>query len=259
MVSFPNQKDTEQQHQQSNIKMQSFMSNIENTPSNTVQKRETQKIPQSSSTTATTKQQTQQQKSEKKQKARAAPELSNIQSKYQKVFRGQMRPDPSIQNHPAFPTLLSYATDGCPVQCGEQWTKEHLEEAIRRGPHLSATSPEAAAFLHEEAREKVNLGQARIIQWDEVKDNPHPNLKISPVAAIEHKSWLYQSILDLSYKLRLRGVKLPSVNETTIPMSDHKAMEQMGQALWRLVTTIRKMNQFDFFMCFFVEECRCFW
>jgi len=66
------------------------MSNIENTPSNTVQKRKTQKIPQSPSTTATTKQQTQQQKSKKKQKARAAPELSNIQSKYQKVFHGRM-------------------------------------------------------------------------------------------------------------------------------------------------------------------------
>jgi len=114
-----------------------------------------------------------------------------------------MRPDPSIQNHPAFPTLLSYATDGCPVQCGEQWTKEHLEEAIQRGPHISATSPEAAAFLHEEACEKVKLGQACIIQWEDIKDNPHPNLKISLVVTIKHKSRLYWSILDLSYKLRL--------------------------------------------------------
>ncbi len=95
-----------------------------------------------------------------------------------------------------------------------------------------ATLPEAAIFLHEEACKKEKLGHACIINY----------LKISLVAAIKHKSHLYQSILDLSYKLWLQGVKMPSVNENTVPMSDHKAMEQMGQALWRLVATIGNTN-----------------
>jgi len=185
------------------------------------------------------------QQTDKKQKQhpRAAPnEFSDIQSKYQKLSHSRMRPDPAIQSHPAYPTLLRYATEGCPVQCGEPWSREHLEEAIERGPHISATSPEAAIFLHEEAREKEKIGHARIINWEDIKENPPPNLKISPIAAIEHKSRLYRSILDLSYKLRLRGVKMPSVNENTVPMSDHKAMEQMGQALWRLVAAIGNTN-----------------
>jgi len=66
-----------------------------------------------------------------------------------------------------------------------------------------ATLPEAAIFLHKEACKKEKLGHACIINWEDIKDNPPQNLKISLVAAIKHKSHLYQSILDLSYKLWL--------------------------------------------------------
>jgi len=160
------------------------------------------------------------------------------QSKYQPSFRGHMRPDPSIRHHPAYQILFEYATNGCPVDCGEAWTKEHVEAAVQRGPHMSAKSPEAAACLRQEALEKVAQGEAEVIKWDDIKDALHPNLKISPLAAIPHKSRLFRAILDLSFQLRLRGVKLPSVNAETVPLSDHKAMEQMGKVLWRLVATI---------------------
>jgi len=160
------------------------------------------------------------------------------QSKYQPVFRGRMRPDPSIRHHPAYPMLFEYATNGCPVDCGESWNMEHLEAAIHRGPHISAKSPEAAACLRQEALEKVAQGEAEVIKWDDIKDSPHPNLKISPLAAVPHKSRLFWAILDLSFQLRLRGIKCPSVNAETIPLSDHKAMEQMGKVLWRLVSTV---------------------
>jgi len=56
---------------------------------------------------------------------------------------------------------------------------------------------------------------------------------------------MYRAILDLSFQLRLFGVKMPSVNENTVPLSDHKAMEQMGQVLWRLVHTIAKSDPND--------------
>ena len=167
-----------------------------------------------------------------------APEITSTQSKYTPVFRGRMRPDPSISHHPAFPMLQKYATEGCPVDCGEPWTREHLDAAVNRGPHISARSSQAAACLREEALEKVQQGYAEIVNWDDIKENPHPNLKISPLAAVPHKSRLFRAILDLSYRLRLHGIYLPSVNEATIPMSDHKAMEQMGKVLWRLVTTV---------------------
>jgi len=42
-----------------------------------------------------------------------------------------MWPDPSISHHPAFPMLQKYATEGCPVDCGEPWTRDHLEATIQ--------------------------------------------------------------------------------------------------------------------------------
>jgi len=38
--------------------------------------------------------------------------------------------------------------------------------------------------------------------------------------------------LDLSFQLWLKGIKLPSINEATVPVLDHKAIEQMSQALY---------------------------
>jgi len=92
---------------------------------------------------------------------------------------------------------------GCLVDCGKAWTKEHLDAAVHQGPHISATSSEAAICLHQEALDKVAQGEAEIIKWDDIKDAPLPNLKISPLTAIPHKSQLFQAILDLSFQLRL--------------------------------------------------------
>jgi len=51
--------------------------------------------------------------------------------------------------------------------------------------------------------EKVAQGEAEIFKWDDIKDAPHPNLKISPLAAVPHKSRLFLVILDLSFQLCL--------------------------------------------------------
>ena len=66
-----------------------------------------------------------------------------------------------------------------------------------------------------EAEENVCTKQARLVLWDDIKDCPPKELKISPIAAIPHKSKVFRSILDLSFRLRLKngGVK-ESVNET---------------------------------------------
>jgi len=180
-------------------------------------------------------------KTKNKQKESTEP-LTETQSKYSSMFQGCMRPNPCISHHPAYATLFQYATEGCPVDCGESWSKEHLEVVILQGPHISAKSPEAAACLQQEALEKVAQGKVEIIHWDDIKDSLHPNLKISPLAAVPHKSWLFCTILDLSFQLCLLGVKLPSINDQMIPLSDHKAMEQMGKVLQQLVHTIAKSN-----------------
>jgi hypothetical protein len=52
--------------------------------------------------------------------------------------------------------------------------------------------------------EMCKSGQAKLVAWDSIKDNPPVELKISPIAAIPHKSKQFRSILDLSFNLRLK-------------------------------------------------------
>ena len=108
-------------------------------------------------------------------------------------------------NHPAADMLLHFGTKGCPVDCGNPWTQEQLEAAITYAAHPSAKDPSAATCLRKETLEKVEQGFADIIQWDTIKHSPPPNLKISPIAAIPHKTRQFRAILDLSFVLtRLR-------------------------------------------------------
>jgi hypothetical protein len=90
--------------------------------------------------------------------------------------------------------------------------------------------------LAREIQEKVAAGQARIVLWDDIKAAPPPNLKISPVAMIPHKSRGYRAILDLSFRLRLEnGDHVPSVNEATTLTAPRGAIEQMGHMLSRII------------------------
>jgi len=75
-----------------------------------------------------------------------------------------------------------------------------------------------------------------------IKDHLPKNLKISPMVAIPHKSCLFCTILDLLFKLQLHRQWMKSINKQTTPQSNHKAMEQLGQVLWCIVTTIAQTD-----------------
>ncbi len=109
-------------------------------------------------------------------------------------------------------------------------------EAVARGPHSSARSPEAIVHFKTEAAVKVQTNQARLVLWDSIKDNPPKELKTSPIAAIPHKSKDYQSILDLSFRLRLKngGVRA-SVNDTTEKTAPAGAIDQISECLLRTI------------------------
>jgi len=92
--------------------------------------------------------------------------------------------------------------------------------------------------LRQEALEKVAQGEVKIIFWDDIKHDPHPNLKISPLAAVPHKSRIFRAILDLLFRLQIDDVLLPSVNDSTTQLLFHESMEQMGKVLWQIVATI---------------------
>ena len=165
----------------------------------------------------------------------AAPAHTPTQSKLPK-FKGLMLPRHEVLTHPAGPDLLRYAVDGCPVDCGEQWSKQRIEAAIAKGAHASAEAPGAADACRKEALERVADGSCRLVTWTDIEDNIPPNLKVSPIAAVPHKSRIYRMILDLSYQIKINGKKLKSVNETSDKdLAPQHAMYELGNVIPRLI------------------------
>jgi len=167
---------------------------------------------------------------------------NTIQSKYQKMFQGCMCPHPSVCHHPAYPMLLEYMTTGCPVDCSKSWTIDMLTAAINHGNHASAQAPDAVHCLREEAMEKVHQGYMHIVKWEDIAQDSLPNLKISLLVAVPHKSHIYCTILDLSFQLHVGKLELTSVNGATTPHSLHHSMDQMEKVLPCMVYQVAHTN-----------------
>ena len=89
------------------------------------------------------------------------PEYNNqINNKSRRTARrkgeyiGFMCPQGPALDHPMAEMLLAYAEKGCTVNCGENWTKEHVNAAIAWGFHISANDRDAIAYVWQKAREK---------------------------------------------------------------------------------------------------------
>ena len=148
----------------------------------------------------------------------------------------EMAPQGLALQHEAADLLTDWEKFGCPTQTGRDWSLAEIQAAIDRGPHKSALEPDAIAHFAEEVADKVAKGQARVVLWDDIKDNHPRQLKVSPVAAIPHKSRAYRSILDLSFALRLEdGGIIESVNDTTDKLAPRGAIDQLGHSLKRII------------------------
>ena len=113
-----------------------------------------------------------------------------------------------------------------------------MQAAIKRGNHVSAKQPDAVAAYQVEIAEKIKKGQARVVLWDDIKDNPPKQLKISPLAMVPHKSRIFCAILDLSFSLRMSTHYIPSVNESTDKVSPDETLDQMGTVLPRVIAAV---------------------
>jgi hypothetical protein len=102
------------------------------------------------------------------------------------IYRGNMCPRNLALHHPAADLLLQYATNGCPTRTGKDWILDEME-TMAKGSHPSTLNVEAAVWLQWEMLEEVAKGQARIVTWEEIKENPLKELRISLVAMIPHK------------------------------------------------------------------------
>ncbi len=89
----------------------------------------------------------------------------------------------------------------------------------------------------------MHNNQARIVAWDNIKDNPPRELKISLIAAIPHKSKAFCSILDLSFRLKLKnGGVLASVNDTTEKNAPKGVIDQIGDCLSQIINAFAKTD-----------------
>jgi hypothetical protein len=155
-----------------------------------------------------------------------------------------MCPAGLAMTHPAVETLMDWATFECPTKTGELWSRSELEEAITRGPHQLVLTPEAIKHFAKEIREKVRTKQARVVEWDKIESNPPTELKISPIAAVPHKSKAYRSILNLSFRLWLKnGGFGEAVNDTMEKTAPGGAIDQTGECLSRIIHTFAEAEE----------------
>ena len=73
------------------------------------------------------------------------------------------------------------------------------------------------------------------MRWDDIKQNPPSNLKISPLAMITHKSRKYRAILDLSFALKVAGWDIPLANKSTKETAPDEDTEKMGTVMTRII------------------------
>ena len=69
------------------------------------------------------------------------------------------------------------------------------------------------------------------MKFGELRKNMPETLKISPVAMIPHKSRDFQTILDLSFKLKINGTEMPSVNKGTVLTAPQHSMNELGRVV----------------------------
>ena len=97
---------------------------------------------------------------------------------------------------------------------------------------------EAISKIQVEAWGKSAQGFATIVRWDDIKQNPPSNFKISLLEMILHKSRKYREILDLSFALEVTGWYLPYVNEETKVTSQAAALEQVVTFMPRIIEAL---------------------
>ena len=90
------------------------------------------------------------------------------------------------------------------MDCRDDWSQEHIELMLQRGPHLSDLAKKSGRQLRQETADKIAHKYACVIKWGGIKDKIPKKLKISPVAMNTHKSKPYRCILDLSFTLFIK-------------------------------------------------------
>ena len=156
-----------------------------------------------------------------------------------------MFPRNRATKHPAYQMLLDWAINGCPTNCGPDWSLDQINAYLEYSNHTSANSPDAIQAIAAETQERIAAGICQAVPWNTIKTNPPPNLKISPLAAIPHKTRLFRLIHDLSFSLCQTPNAAPfqPVNRfSDKEQVPHHSMHELGKVIPRL---LHKMATLD--------------
>ena len=85
----------------------------------------------------------------------------------------------AVMSHPFGAQLASWTT-GVAADCGAEWTKEAVDLAVARGPHLTAATPDATELVHGDISYQEKAGFTEVVCWDEIKDDLPEHFKVSP-------------------------------------------------------------------------------
>jgi hypothetical protein len=141
--------------------------------------------------------------------------------------------------------ILDWATNGCPTNCGPDWTQDQIKAYLAYSNHTSANSPQAIQAITAETQERIAAGICQAVSWNTIKVNPPPHLKISPLAAIPHKTRLFRLIHDLSFSLCHTHNAAPFQPVNRFSDKDqvpHHSMHELGNVIPRL---LRKLATLD--------------
>jgi hypothetical protein len=142
----------------------------------------------------------------------------------------------------AYTTLVEYATQGVPTDCGPHWPPEIIAAAKAAGPHVSALTPENVSLIWDEIQYQRDAGFIKLVEATELFNaRQPPELKISRLAVVPQRNRRGRLILNLSAPVdlhtrhpgcrRTQTTSHPSVNDTTEPAAHQLAVQDLGNAI----------------------------
>jgi hypothetical protein len=180
-----------------------------------------------------------------------------------------MQPQLLSEVHPFAPTLNKW-WPGIEVDCRPDWSWDVVEAAVARGPHPTASTPDAIALFKDNIAYQVKIGFCKVVLWEDIKWLGLGNLKILPVAVVPQLGWHGHIILDQSFPVHqeVNGIAMAlqaSVNNTTVLNAPSTPVRDIGKVLPRLLHYMRdtsaglhilfsKLDISNGFWCLIVQE-----
>jgi hypothetical protein len=154
-----------------------------------------------------------------------------------------MQPQPLAEVHPFTPTLKGWRY-GIDVDCGLDWDWEVNKAVVARGPHPTATTPDAIALFKEDIAYQVKAGFSQVMLWEDLQRLRPTNLNILPVAVVPQTGRQGRIILDLSFPVyqEVDGVVTAtqeSVNSMTVIKSPSIPVKKISKVLPRMLQYMR--------------------